>query len=129
LPAFHAVFAAFTARLMHHAHLVTTTGDSHRLAEALAGKGVVPCRLQDRSASGGVSQLIAPSFSLGGRELQDCAQQIKAAWALQGQRVLVLRSVIDSRTYPGSYERPAELLTREREYFDPILQVKNYESS
>jgi hypothetical protein len=32
---------ASTDRLMHHAHLVTTTGDSHRLAEALAGKGVV----------------------------------------------------------------------------------------
>lgn len=28
-------------RLLHHAHLVTTQGDSHRLAEALAGKGVV----------------------------------------------------------------------------------------
>ncbi|AHH98639.1 hypothetical protein KALB_5277 [Kutzneria albida DSM 43870] len=27
---------------LHHAHLVTTKGDSHRLAEALAGKGVVP---------------------------------------------------------------------------------------
>lgn len=33
---------ASTDRLTHHAHLVTTTGDSHRLAEALAGKGVVP---------------------------------------------------------------------------------------
>ncbi|MGX1885809.1 hypothetical protein [Streptomyces sp. NPDC055287] len=33
---------ASTDRLMHHAHLVTTTGDSHRLAEALADKGVVP---------------------------------------------------------------------------------------
>ncbi|WP_370088304.1 hypothetical protein [Streptacidiphilus sp. MAP12-16] len=33
---------ASTDRLMHHAHLVTTTGDSHRLAEGLAGKGVVP---------------------------------------------------------------------------------------
>ncbi|WP_327241908.1 ATP-binding protein [Streptomyces sp. NBC_01320] len=33
---------ASTDRLMHHAHLVNTTGDSHRLAEALAGKGVVP---------------------------------------------------------------------------------------
>ncbi|MGW6260957.1 ATP-binding protein [Streptomyces sp. NPDC055085] len=33
---------ASTDRLMHHAHLVTTTGDSHRLAEPLAGKGVVP---------------------------------------------------------------------------------------
>jgi DNA replication protein DnaC len=29
-------------RLLHHAHLVITTGDSHRLAEALAGKGVMP---------------------------------------------------------------------------------------
>jgi len=29
-------------RLLHHAHLVTTKGDSHRLAEALAGKGVTP---------------------------------------------------------------------------------------
>ena len=28
-------------RLLHHAHLVQTAGDSHRLAEALAGKGVV----------------------------------------------------------------------------------------
>jgi DNA replication protein DnaC len=29
-------------RLLHHAHLVLTKGDSHRLAQALAGKGVVP---------------------------------------------------------------------------------------
>jgi hypothetical protein len=29
-------------RLLHHAHLVLTKGDSHRLAEALAGNGVVP---------------------------------------------------------------------------------------
>jgi len=29
-------------RLLHHAHLITTKGDSHRLAEALAGKGVMP---------------------------------------------------------------------------------------
>jgi len=29
-------------RLLHHAHLVITKGDSHRLAEALAGKGVIP---------------------------------------------------------------------------------------
>ena len=29
-------------RLMHHAHLVITEGGSLRLAEALAGKGVVP---------------------------------------------------------------------------------------
>lgn len=36
-----ALVGASTDRLMRHAHLVTTTGDSHRLAEALAGKGVV----------------------------------------------------------------------------------------
>jgi len=29
-------------RLMHHAHFVQAQGDSHRLAEALAGKAVVP---------------------------------------------------------------------------------------
>jgi DNA replication protein DnaC len=29
-------------RLLHHAHLVQTKGDAHRLAEALAGKGVIP---------------------------------------------------------------------------------------
>src|SRR5262249_11716653 len=29
-------------RLLHHAHLVLTKGDSHRLAEPLAGKGVTP---------------------------------------------------------------------------------------
>lgn len=29
-------------RLLHHAHLVLTKGDSHRLAEAIAGKGVTP---------------------------------------------------------------------------------------
>lgn len=29
-------------RLLHHAHLVTAKGDSHCLAEALAGKGVQP---------------------------------------------------------------------------------------
>jgi len=33
--------AATVGRLLHHAHRVTTQGDSHRLAEALAGKGVV----------------------------------------------------------------------------------------
>jgi DNA replication protein DnaC len=27
-------------RLLHHAHLITTEGDSHRLQQALAGKGV-----------------------------------------------------------------------------------------
>jgi DNA replication protein DnaC len=29
-------------RLLHHAHLITAKGNSHRLAEALAGKGVIP---------------------------------------------------------------------------------------
>jgi hypothetical protein len=29
-------------RPLHRAHLVLTKGDSHRLAEALAGKGVTP---------------------------------------------------------------------------------------
>ena len=29
-------------RLLHHARLVATKGDSHRLGEALAGKGVQP---------------------------------------------------------------------------------------
>lgn len=29
-------------RLLHHAHLVATKGDSHRYAEALTGKGVIP---------------------------------------------------------------------------------------
>ena len=29
-------------RLLHHAHLITTKGDSHGLADALAGKGVIP---------------------------------------------------------------------------------------
>ena len=29
-------------RLLHHAHLIMTEGDSHRLQQALAGKGVTP---------------------------------------------------------------------------------------
>jgi hypothetical protein len=29
-------------RLLHHARLVLAKGNSHRLAEALAGKGVIP---------------------------------------------------------------------------------------
>jgi DNA replication protein DnaC len=29
-------------RLLHHAHLITTQGDSHRLQQALTGKGVTP---------------------------------------------------------------------------------------
>ena len=33
-------------RLLHHAHLVITKGDSHRLAEALAGKGVIPLAIR-----------------------------------------------------------------------------------
>jgi hypothetical protein len=31
-------------RLLHRAHLVLTGGDSHGLAKALAGKGMVPLR-------------------------------------------------------------------------------------
>jgi hypothetical protein len=34
--------ATVDSRLLHHAHLVLTKGDSHRLAEALTGKGVIP---------------------------------------------------------------------------------------
>lgn len=34
--------SAAVDRLMHHAHVVTTEGSSHRLNDALAGKGVVP---------------------------------------------------------------------------------------
>jgi DNA replication protein DnaC len=36
------IATATVDRLLHHAHLVLTKGDSHRLAEALAGKGVTP---------------------------------------------------------------------------------------
>lgn len=36
------IATATVDRLLHHAHLVATKGDSHRLAEALAGKGVIP---------------------------------------------------------------------------------------
>jgi DNA replication protein DnaC len=36
------IATATVDRLLHHAHLVATKGDSHRLAEALAGKGVTP---------------------------------------------------------------------------------------
>lgn len=34
--------AATVDRLLHHAHVVVTQGDSHRLAEATTGRGVVP---------------------------------------------------------------------------------------
>jgi DNA replication protein DnaC len=35
-------FATATVdRLLHHAHLVQTNGESHQLAQALAGKGVI----------------------------------------------------------------------------------------
>lgn len=36
------VATATVDRLTHHAHLVLTKGDSHRLAEAFAGKGAIP---------------------------------------------------------------------------------------
>lgn len=36
------IASALVDRLMHHAHLIVTEGESVRLADALAGKGVVP---------------------------------------------------------------------------------------
>ncbi len=42
-------------RLLHHAHLITTQGDSHRLQQALAGKGV-EC---SRSCRHSVTRLVA----------------------------------------------------------------------
>jgi DNA replication protein DnaC len=36
------IATAAVDRLLHHAHLVITSGDSHRLAQAMAGRGVVP---------------------------------------------------------------------------------------
>jgi DNA replication protein DnaC len=36
------IASALVDRLMHHAHLILTEGESIRLADALAGKGVVP---------------------------------------------------------------------------------------
>jgi DNA replication protein DnaC len=36
------IASALVDRLMHHAHVVVTEGESVRLADALAGKGVVP---------------------------------------------------------------------------------------
>ena len=37
-----ALTTATVDRLLHHAHLVLAEGGSHRLSEAIAGKGVVP---------------------------------------------------------------------------------------
>ncbi len=37
-----ALATATVDRLLHHAHLVLVEGGSHRLSEAVAGKGVVP---------------------------------------------------------------------------------------
>jgi len=34
--------SALVDRLLHHAHVVLTEGQSVRLADAMAGKGVVP---------------------------------------------------------------------------------------
>jgi len=34
--------SALVDRLLHHAHVLVTDGDSVRLADALAGKGVTP---------------------------------------------------------------------------------------
>ena len=37
-------------RLMHHAHICQTSGDSIRLTQALAGKGVIPLNNPRRHA-------------------------------------------------------------------------------
>ena len=34
--------SALVDRLMHHAHLILTEGESVRLADAVSGKGVMP---------------------------------------------------------------------------------------
>lgn len=39
-----ALAAPTVDRLLHHAHVIVTEGDSQRLAEAMAGKGVAPIR-------------------------------------------------------------------------------------
>jgi DNA replication protein DnaC len=44
MPKTLATATATVHRLLHHACLVQTSGDSHRLAEALAGKGVTLLR-------------------------------------------------------------------------------------
>ena len=36
------IATALVDRLLHHAHVVVTEGDSVRLADAIAGKGVTP---------------------------------------------------------------------------------------
>ena len=36
------IATALVDRLLHHAHVLVTAGDSVRLADALAGKGVTP---------------------------------------------------------------------------------------
>ena len=36
------IASALVDRLMHHAHVIMTEGESVRLADALSGKGVVP---------------------------------------------------------------------------------------
>ena len=40
-------------RLMHHADVCQTAGDSIRLSQALAGKGVIPLNLTTLGTSGG----------------------------------------------------------------------------
>lgn len=37
-----ALAAPTVDRLLHHAHVVITEGDSQRLAEAMTGRGVMP---------------------------------------------------------------------------------------
>jgi DNA replication protein DnaC len=42
MPKTLATATATVDRLMHHAHVCQTAGDSIRLSQALAGKGVIP---------------------------------------------------------------------------------------
>ena len=42
MPKTLATATATVDRLLHHAHVCQTTGDSVRLSQALAGQGVVP---------------------------------------------------------------------------------------
>jgi DNA replication protein DnaC len=41
-PPLKGLAAAAVDRLLHHAHVIVTEGRSHRLAEALDGRGVTP---------------------------------------------------------------------------------------
>ena len=46
------IASALVDRLMHHAHVIMTEGESVRLADALSGKGVVSSPVSDQAARG-----------------------------------------------------------------------------